>query len=83
MPSMMKRISITPTPEFRAWLENYARENGMELVEALLSLAEDGIAEAGFTGKISKGRGEYNRELKRAMAVADRVSDYGRNDPSE
>jgi hypothetical protein len=83
MPSTMKRINITPTPEFRAWLEAYADENNMELVEALLSFASEGIKEAGFDGKITNQRGKYERELTQAMEVADRVTNYGRNDPAE
>lgn len=83
MPSTMKRINITPTPEFRAWLEAYAEENGMELVEAFLSFASDSIREAGFTGKIANQRGKYERDLETVVKVADAITDYGRNDPTE
>jgi hypothetical protein len=83
MPSTMKRINITPTPEFRAWLENYAGENGMELVEAFISFASEGIREAGFDGKITNQRGKYERDLDAIVTATDKLTDYGRNDPTE
>lgn len=76
------RITVNITSEFKTFLEYYAQEHGFKSVsEALVSLASDSVREAGFEGQIMLGRGKYQREVEAIMAEADRLTDYGRNDP--
>ena len=63
MPTKNKRINITPTPEFRAWLErqSFLRAD-TSLAETLIYFAEVEIRNMGFVGQIMRQRGKYPRD---------------------
>lgn len=83
MPAKTAQIKLTPTPEFAAWFADYRKQNNMTESEALVTLLSEAVAEKGYRGAISKRWGTYDRELKQAMEVADRVTNFGRNEPAE
>ncbi len=62
MPTKNKRINVTPTPEFRKWLEriSFLRAD-TSLAETLIYFAEEEIRNRGFVGPIMLARGKYKR----------------------
>lgn len=71
MPTKHKRINITPTPEFRKWLERDAFLRARSLAERVIELAEPEIRDQGFVGPIMQHRGKYPRSLADLLGETD------------
>lgn len=83
---MSKPVKLSLTAEFYAAVEAFAKERNMKLATAIALLASVGYEEV--TGKVSpvptnqQGGWQGNpNSIEALMAYADRVTDFGANDP--
>lgn len=81
MPPKTKQLKLTPTPEFLKWFQEFRSGLDMTEGEALAWLIRLSAQENGFEGDVMNFRGKYDRELAGLMKYADKVTDFGANDP--